>query len=80
MRKVIAKGLSDDFYAELSRDVDLIVEVMQLDKSIARDEITFVVVFNGSEFVDFINKNKLDKELIDKIDSKKEYEIIAYDW
>ena len=80
MRKVIAKGLSDDFYAELSRDVDLIVEVMQLDKSIARDEITFVVVFNGSEFVDFINKHKLDKELVDKIDSKKEYEIIAYDW
>lgn len=80
MRKVIARGLNDDFNAELSRDVGVIVEVMQMERSIARDEITFVVVFTGSELVEFINKHNLDKELVAKIDNEKEYEVIAYDW
>ena len=80
MRKVIARGLNDDFNAELSRDVGVIVEIMQMERSVARDEITFVVVFTGSELVDFINNHNLNRELIAEIDNEKEYEVIAYDW
>lgn len=80
MRKVIARGLKDDFNAELSRDVGVIVEIMQMERSVARDEITFVVVFTGSELVDFINNHNLNRELIAEIDNEKEYEVIAYDW
>ena len=80
MRRVTIIGKNDGLSADLSRDVGLIVEIMQMKESIAVDEITFKLILTGDKVIEFINKHNLDKALIDKIVVENNYEITAYDW
>ncbi len=80
MRKVTVYGINDGLSEELSRDVALIEKIMFMQESIAVNELTFKVIYTGSQLVNFINENKLDKSLIEKIKVENKYEITAYDW
>ena len=80
MRKVTVYGINDGLSEELSRDIALIEKIMFMQESIAVNELTFKVIYTGSQLVNFINENKLDKSLIEKIKVENKYEITAYDW
>ena len=80
MRKVTVYGINDGLSEELSRDVALIEKIMYMQESIAVNELTFKVIYTGSQLVNFINENKLDKSLIEKIKVENKYELTAYDW
>ena len=80
MRKVTVYGINDGLSEELSRDVALIEKIMFMQESIAVNELTFKVIYTGSQLVNFINENKLDKSLIEKIKVENKYELTAYDW
>ena len=80
MRKVTVYGINDGLSEELSRDVALIEKIMFMQESIAVNELTFKVIYTGSQLVNFINENKLDKSLIEKIKGENKYELTAYDW
>lgn len=80
MRYVVCKGLNDDLNIEISRDVGVIVAIMEMEKSIAVNELIFKVVLTGEEFLEFIAKYKIDKVMPDQIVKENSYELTAYDW
>ena len=85
MRKVSVYGLDDRYTCVLSRDVGIIVAVMEV--GVAEDAITFTVVFTGEELLKFMAKHKLNNEqddndelIVNKIVPANKYKLTAYDW
>lgn len=85
MRKVCVYGIDDKTSFDLSRDVDVIVKIMEI--GVAEDAITFKVVFSGKELKEFMEDNKLTsvtdssgEVVFQKIVDKNKYEVKAYDW
>lgn len=85
MRKVSLYGIDDKLMCDLSRDVDVIVKIMEIGEAI--DAITFKKIFTGIELKSFMKENKIEdvmlknnELLIDKIVDDNKYEVKAYDW
>lgn len=80
MRYVVCKGLNDGLSLEISRDVGVIVAIMEMEKSIAVNELTFKVVLTGEEFLEFMTKYKIENISPEQIVKENNYELTAYDW
>lgn len=78
MRKVVAKCKTNNMSFDLSRDVEIICEVMERGRAI--DAITFELELNGKELISFIKEFKLEGNIKVSINENDEYILIAYDW
>ena len=78
MRSTIIKGVSDNLYANLGSNVDIIGAVIEKGK--ATDYLIYELELDGAELLEFLAKFRADEELMLEIKAENKYKVIAYDW
>lgn len=78
MRSTIIKGVSDNLYANLGSNVDIIGAVIEKGK--ATDYLIYELELDGAELLEFLAKFRAGDDFAADINLENRYVLISYDW
>ena len=78
MRSTIIKGVTDNLYANLGSNVDIIGEV--IEKGRATDYLIYELELDGAELLEFLAKFRAGDDFAADINLENRYILTSYDW